>query len=134
MLSIIRILKVRPGITHPATLSFRREEEILAQVPDPREFYIDTVLPEKIGAYEACLEQSLAHDIRTIIETIVPQMGGDAYGPDHFAPAATGAVPQYEPTLVENIPALAAELPRPATDQPAIMDSEEMAEAVAVGS
>jgi len=33
-----RILKVRPGITHPATIKFRREEEILAVAEDPSRY------------------------------------------------------------------------------------------------
>jgi lipopolysaccharide/colanic/teichoic acid biosynthesis glycosyltransferase len=81
-----RILAVRPGITHPATLSFRREEEILAKALDPRRFYIEHVMPAKLAAYEARLEQSLADDIRTIIETIAPQLGGVPFGPGDFQP------------------------------------------------
>ncbi len=79
-LEYAQILKVRPGITHPATLSFRREEEILADISDPRKFYIDQVMPKKLAAYEVQLEQSLAQDIRTIVETIMPQLGEEAFG------------------------------------------------------
>ncbi len=104
-----RILKVRPGITHPATLSFRREEEILATNPNPREFYVKTVLPEKLAAYEADLEQSLARDIWTIVETIMPHLGAtQALSPDHFSPNPKPSAP-FVPTLVANIPALADE-------------------------
>ena len=133
-LEYARLLKVRPGITHPATLNFRREEEILAQVVDPREFYIDTVLPEKLAAYESCLEQSLAQDIRTIIETIVPHLSDDAYGPEHFVPAPAPAARQPEPTIVANIPAFASDLPQPVARNSAVMKSEELEEALAVGS
>ena len=97
-LEYAQILKVRPGITHPATLTFRREEEILAKFSDPRKFYINHVMPEKLAAYVAQLEQSLAQDIRTIIETIIPQFGAEAFGPEHFRPL----------TMVKNIPAYAA--------------------------
>ncbi len=116
-LEYAQILKVRPGITHPATLSFRREEEILAEFGDPRKFYIDQVMPEKLAAYEAQLEQSLAQDIRTIVETIMPQLGEEAFGPEHFRPLTVVVrmpepiifpVPEPVMTVVENIPAYAA--------------------------
>lgn len=99
-----RILKVRPGITHQATLYFRREEEILATAPDPREFYIHKVLPEKLAAYEANLDQSLAQDIRTIVETILPNGPVKAYGPEHFAPVGSLGIVPFPTTVVENIP------------------------------
>ncbi len=100
-----RILQVRPGITHPATLYFRREEEILATAHDPREFYIHKLLPEKLAAYESNLEQSLTRDIQTIVETILPHGTTKAYGPEHFAPVrALGIVP-FPTTMVENVPA-----------------------------
>jgi lipopolysaccharide/colanic/teichoic acid biosynthesis glycosyltransferase len=86
-----RILAVRPGITHPATLMFRREEEILARAVNPRQFYIEQVMPAKLAAYEARLEQSLVADIRTIIETIAPTLGVAALAPDEFQPVPVQA-------------------------------------------
>ena len=44
------ILYFRPGITSPATLKFRNEEEELAKVPaeELEQFYINNLLPQKI--------------------------------------------------------------------------------------
>ncbi len=67
-----RILAVRPGITHRATLAFRREEDILAQVRDPRRFYVERVMPYKLELYERHLRQSLLSDVLTILETVTP--------------------------------------------------------------
>jgi lipopolysaccharide/colanic/teichoic acid biosynthesis glycosyltransferase len=69
-----RILDVRPGITHRATLAFRSEERILsdAQVAAPREFYIDRVMPRKLAMYEDCLQDPLLRDVWTILETVSP--------------------------------------------------------------
>jgi lipopolysaccharide/colanic/teichoic acid biosynthesis glycosyltransferase len=42
------ILSVRPGITDYASISYRNENEILSQSSNPEEYYIQTILPEKI--------------------------------------------------------------------------------------
>jgi len=69
-----RILDVRPGITHRATLAFRSEEAILAAVPaaGAREFYIDRVMPRKLAMYEEYLRDPLLRDVWTILETLSP--------------------------------------------------------------
>jgi lipopolysaccharide/colanic/teichoic acid biosynthesis glycosyltransferase len=41
------ILRDRPGITDPASLAFRQEEQILPRV-DAEEVYVSEVLPRKI--------------------------------------------------------------------------------------
>lgn len=43
------VLKLRPGITGWASIHFRNEEELLAQVPADRlhDFYVKTILPRK---------------------------------------------------------------------------------------
>jgi lipopolysaccharide/colanic/teichoic acid biosynthesis glycosyltransferase len=41
-------LSVRPGITDPATLLFRNEEQLLAHVPDALTYYKQVVLPRKL--------------------------------------------------------------------------------------
>lgn len=47
-----RILTVRPGITDPASIEFRDEEELLAAVPDPERYYRVVILPKKLDLYE----------------------------------------------------------------------------------
>lgn len=44
----LRILSVRPGITDFASLKFFNENELLAQSPNPEEFYINEIMPKKI--------------------------------------------------------------------------------------
>jgi lipopolysaccharide/colanic/teichoic acid biosynthesis glycosyltransferase len=43
-----RVLLVRPGITDPASILYRHEEELLGQQADPDRYYRDVVLPDKL--------------------------------------------------------------------------------------
>jgi len=42
------LLKLRPGITGPASLKYRNEEELLAQVNDPQKYNDDVIYPDKV--------------------------------------------------------------------------------------
>lgn len=42
------ILKLRPGITGPASLKYRNEEEILAKVEDPIRYNDEVIYPDKV--------------------------------------------------------------------------------------
>lgn len=42
------ILKLRPGITGPASLKYANEEEILASVEDPIKYNNDVIYPDKV--------------------------------------------------------------------------------------
>jgi lipopolysaccharide/colanic/teichoic acid biosynthesis glycosyltransferase len=43
-----RVLRVRPGITDPASLAFRNEAELLAREADPERAYRERILPAKL--------------------------------------------------------------------------------------
>lgn len=43
-----QILRLRPGITGPATLKYAGEEEILAGVPDPQRYNDEVLWPDKV--------------------------------------------------------------------------------------
>jgi lipopolysaccharide/colanic/teichoic acid biosynthesis glycosyltransferase len=63
--------RVRPGITDPATIRFRNEEEILARAADPEQAYVREVLPQKLRLYREYLEgASLGGDVRILFETL----------------------------------------------------------------
>ena len=65
------VLAARPGITDPASLAYRHEEEILARQSDPEEFYRTMILPDKLARNRAYLEKiTLLNDIRIIVKTI----------------------------------------------------------------
>jgi lipopolysaccharide/colanic/teichoic acid biosynthesis glycosyltransferase len=44
---------IRPGITDPASILFRNEEQILAASIDPERLYRQEILPRKLDHYEA---------------------------------------------------------------------------------
>lgn len=65
------VLSVRPGITDPASIEFRREAEELAEVDDPERHYVDVILPRKVSLYcDYVRARSLRGDIRIIVRTL----------------------------------------------------------------
>jgi lipopolysaccharide/colanic/teichoic acid biosynthesis glycosyltransferase len=64
------VLTVRPGITDSASIAFRWEEELLAQEPNPEQFYRDKVLPHKLALNLSYIENmSLKHDLLLVVRT-----------------------------------------------------------------
>ena len=65
------ILKLRPGITGPASLKYKNEEEILAQVEDPQKYNDEVIYPDKVKInLEYYYHHSLVGDIKLIIQTV----------------------------------------------------------------
>nr|WP_275994441.1 sugar transferase [Argonema antarcticum] len=66
-----RLLLLRPGITGSATLAYRNEEEILANVSDPVEYNNKVLYPDKVRINLEYLETcSLSKDVYYIWKTI----------------------------------------------------------------
>lgn len=66
----MRVLDVRPGITDPASIRFRNENELLEKVQDPERYYIDVIMQEKIKLYLEYVEKSsFWYDIKLIFQT-----------------------------------------------------------------
>ncbi|MEI8122201.1 MAG: sugar transferase [bacterium] len=66
-----KVLSVRPGITDPASIEFRNEEELLAAAPDPETHYRNVILPQKLDLYERYVaSQSLGGDISILFRTM----------------------------------------------------------------
>ena len=65
------ILTGRPGITGPATLKYRNEEDLLASVTDPEDYNREVLFPDKIRLNREYVENwSFARDVRYILVTI----------------------------------------------------------------
>ena len=65
------ILNLRPGITGPASLKYKNEEVILAQVEDPQKYNDEVIYPDKVKInLEYYYHHSLIGDIKLIIQTV----------------------------------------------------------------
>ncbi len=65
------ILAVRPGITGPATIKFRNEEEILAGQIDPENYNKAVIYPEKVRLNREYVENyTFTNDIHCILQTV----------------------------------------------------------------
>jgi lipopolysaccharide/colanic/teichoic acid biosynthesis glycosyltransferase len=65
------LLRLRPGITGPATLMFHDEERILWQQPDPEQFSRETLFPAKVKLNLKYVEQiSLLTDLSYVGKTV----------------------------------------------------------------
>lgn len=65
------ILELRPGITGPATLKYRREEETLAKAEDPESYNATVIWPDKVKINLDYLRNwSLWEDILYILRTM----------------------------------------------------------------
>ncbi len=66
------VLSVRPGITGPASLKYKNEEEILSQQEDPKKYNDEIIWPDKVKINRAYIENwSFKQDIVYIIKTIL---------------------------------------------------------------
>jgi lipopolysaccharide/colanic/teichoic acid biosynthesis glycosyltransferase len=65
------VLSVRPGITGPASLKYRKEERLLDEVQDPEHYNMEVVFPDKVRINRAYVEEySLFNDVRYICRTL----------------------------------------------------------------
>ena len=64
------VLDVRPGITDPASIKFRNENELMEKAEDPEDYYINVIMQEKIKLYlEYVQNVSFWYDIKLIFQT-----------------------------------------------------------------
>ena len=65
------ILSVRPGITGPASLAFKDEEDLLAEQDDPQRYNDEVIWPEKVRINKDYIRNySLLTDIKMIWKTV----------------------------------------------------------------
>lgn len=67
-----RMLLLKPGITGPASLKYRNEEELLAEQEDPQRYNDEVLFPDKVRINIEYLDNwSFWNDIKIIIYTIL---------------------------------------------------------------
>ena len=66
----MHVLDVRPGITDPASIKFRNENELMEQAEDPEKYYIEVIMQEKIKLYLEYVEKhNFLYDLGLIFKT-----------------------------------------------------------------
>ena len=66
----MRVLDVRPGITDPASIKFRNENELMEKADNPEDYYIHVLMQEKIQLYlEYVKNASFFYDLKLIFKT-----------------------------------------------------------------
>lgn len=63
---------MKPGITGPASLKYRNEEELLAMVDDPKRYNDEVIFPDKVRINLNYLRNwSFWLDVKIIIYTVI---------------------------------------------------------------
>ena len=67
-----QLLSIRPGITGPATLKYRNEEELLAAAEDPEVYNREVIWPDKVSInLEYIRDWRLSKDLQYIWKTVM---------------------------------------------------------------
>jgi len=67
----MKVLSVKPGITDYASLKYFKESELLAKSENPRQTYINEIMPEKIRINLDYIERkSFTEDLKIIFKTV----------------------------------------------------------------
>ena len=65
------ILSIRPGITGPASIKYKNEEEVLSLQKNPKDYNDNVIWPDKVTINKEYIRNwSLQNDIKYIIKTI----------------------------------------------------------------
>jgi len=84
-----KVLSVKPGITDPASILYRNEEELLAESDDPEKTYKEIILPHKLELYQEYVDNmSFSYDLKLIFTTLFAILF-----PGGFCAAAPGKGP-----------------------------------------
>ncbi|MGN0144108.1 MAG: sugar transferase [Clostridium sp.] len=67
-----KVLNVKPGITDLASIRYRDENELLGKAENPDEFYINTIMPDKLALNMEYINKSnIFLDVYIILKTIL---------------------------------------------------------------
>lgn len=67
-----KILELKPGLTSEASIKYRNEEELLQNVPNPKQYNDEVLFPDKIKMnLDYYYNHNLLLDLRIILKTVV---------------------------------------------------------------
>ena len=67
-----KVLEVKPGITDLASIRYRDENDLLGEAENPDDFYINTIMPDKLALnLEYINKNNVFFDIYIILKTII---------------------------------------------------------------
>lgn len=67
----MKVLSVRPGITDPASIKYRNENDLLSSESNPEEYYIQHIMPDKLKInIDYINTRTFFKDIKIIFQTI----------------------------------------------------------------
>lgn len=67
----MKVLSVRPGITDPASIKYRNENDLLSSASNPEEYYIQQIMPDKLKInIDYINTRTFVKDIKIIFQTI----------------------------------------------------------------
>jgi len=67
-----KVLEVKPGITDLASIRYRDENDLLGGVANPEEFYINTIMPDKLALNLQYINRNnIFFDVYIILKTII---------------------------------------------------------------
>ena len=67
-----KVLEVKPGITDLASIRYRDENDLLGEAENPDDFYINTIMPDKLALnLEYIHKNNIFFDIYIILKTII---------------------------------------------------------------
>ena len=67
----MKVLSVRPGITDPASIKYRNENDLLSSESNPEQYYIQHIMPDKLKInIDYINNRTFIKDIKIIFQTI----------------------------------------------------------------
>jgi lipopolysaccharide/colanic/teichoic acid biosynthesis glycosyltransferase len=67
----LKVLSVKPGITDPASIKYRNENELLGNAADPEDYYVKVIMPDKLKYNLKYIgDQSFGYDLKLVLQTL----------------------------------------------------------------
>lgn len=68
----LKVLDAKPGITDPASIHYRNESELLGEQEDPEDYYVNVIMPHKLGLCRDYIERrNVLTDVKIIADTLL---------------------------------------------------------------